>query len=137
MASGFLVGSGFSSLVGAFGPLPASVSWRPVPSPVALSGVVPVPGAVASAALVGGASFFGVRPSSRSFSGWVAVVWFRCPVAARRFSRSVVSSSGVAAGVPFVFVRSCGSWWVVSVPVFVRSFSFVAGSSVPLSVWRL
>lgn len=129
--SGFLVGSVPLSFVGC-GPLPPSVVWCPVPSAASLSGVAPVPGVVASAASAAGASFFGVRPSSRSFSGWVGVCWFR-----RRSVASAFASSFVVAGEGVVLVRRCGSWWVASVPVSVRSFSFVAGSSVPLSVWPL
>ena len=109
------------------------VVWRPVPSAVGLP--VAVPAVVASAAAAVGASFFGVRPSARSFSGWVGVCWFS--------SRSVASSFAAAFvplfspwGFPVLLVRQCGPWWVVSVPVSVRSFSFVAGS-VPLSVSRL
>jgi hypothetical protein len=111
----------------------SSVVWRPVPSAASLSGVFPVPGVVASAAS-GSASFFGVRPSSRSASGWVGLVWFRSEGGARSFGRSALALGGCASGLPFLAVRRCGSWWVVSVPVFVSSFSFVAGSSVPLFV---
>jgi hypothetical protein len=125
---GFWVG-GSRPCVGS-APFSPSVVWRPVPSAVGLP--VSVPGSVASAASLAGASFFGVRPSSRSFSGWVGVCWF-----SSRRGASAFAASFVASGEFVVLVRRCGPWWVVSVPVSVRSFSFVVGSSVPFSVWPL
>lgn len=95
-----------------------SVSVSPVGCPA------PVPGVVAGLASVGGGSFFGLRPSRRSFSRWVAVVWFSSAGAAESFAGVACSRFGF----PFCAVRACGSWWCVSVPVSVRAFSFVAGS---------
>lgn len=94
-----------------------SVSRSPLGCPA------PVPGVVASLAVACGGSFFGLRPSSRSFSRWVAVVWFGSSGAAESFAAAACSRFGL----PFCAVRACGAWWCVSVPVFVRSFSVVSG----------
>lgn len=47
----------------------------------------PVPGVVAAAASFAGASFLCVRPSGRSFSGWVCAVLFGSRAAASGFAR--------------------------------------------------
>ncbi len=82
-----------------------SVSVSPVGCPA------PVPGVVAGLASVGGGSFFGLRPSRRSFSRWVAVVWFSSAGAAESF----------AGGACLPFFLSCG--WPVWLPFFyIRKF---------------
>ncbi len=84
-------------------------------SPDAVS--APAPAAVARRAASFGAAWVCVRPSSRSFSGWVAACLFSCPVAARRFA----AYSAGRLSVPFCAVRLAGAWFAVSVPVFVSS----------------
>lgn len=101
---------------------PASLSWRSVPSPVSCSAWVP--GDVAAVASSSGASFFCVRPSSRSVSRWVAVVYFSSPAAASAFARSAADEGGF----PFCVVRSGGIWQLVSVPVAVSGFEAASGS---------
>jgi hypothetical protein len=100
-----------------------SVSRSPLGCPA------PVPGVVASLAVASGGSFVGVRPSARSFSRWVVVVWFGSSAAADSFAGLASSRFGF----PFCSVRACGSWWCVSVPASVRSFS-VVGRSLPCLV---
>ncbi len=74
---------------------------------------------VASACRLAGGFRCGVRPSRRSFSGWVCVCYFSSESVAVSFSRRLAS----ALGVPFCSVRSAlggfGGFWSVSVPVFV------------------
>lgn len=84
------------------------------------SGVSGVPASlVASACSAAGGFRCGVRPSVRSFTGWVCVCYFCCRSVAVSFSVRVAS----ALGVPFCSVRSAlggfGGFWSVSVPVFV------------------
>jgi hypothetical protein len=91
-----------------------SVSSVSRPAPF-ISWVVPCARAV-------GAPFVSLRPSSRSFSGWVLVAFFPSFVAADSFATravSLVPASPFPGGVPFCAVRRCGSWWCVSVPVSV------------------
>jgi len=102
----------------------ASVSFSVSRSPVGCP--APSPGEVAVAAESCGAAFFGLRPSSRSFSSWVAVLWFASPGDAGAFAELVAESFAL----PFCAVRSCGSWSCVSVPVSVRAFE-VRGRSLP------
>ncbi len=112
-----------------------SVSWYWGTSPASVSGLAPSPGSVVLWASGAGASFVGVRPSARSFSRWVGVVWFSSRRAAVSFGRAV-SSEAFGGGV--ITVRPCGGWWVVSVPVFVGSVRGGRfGRSLPLSVWAL
>lgn len=99
----------------------ASVSWRAAVSPVSCP--APVPGEVAVAASAVGASFFCVRPSSRSVSCWVAVAFFSSP-AASAFAASVADLCGF----PFCVVRSVGQWQLVLVPVAVSGFESAVGS---------
>jgi hypothetical protein len=100
-------------------------------SPVAVS--APAPGAVARRAASFGAAWVCVRPSSRSFSGWVAACLFSCPVAARRFA---VYAAG-RLSVPFCVCRPVGSWFAVSVPVSVASVPAVPVGSLPVSWFAL
>lgn len=92
------------------------------PSPSSVS--APVPGSVASLAASAGASFLCVRPSARSFSGWVCVCLFGSSASASAFAGSTAS----AFGVPFCAVRSSGSWFAVSVPCFVSWWCCPVGS---------
>ena len=69
-----------------------------------------------------GASWVCLRPSSRSFSRWVVVVFFSSPAAASGFAAPVAGllpGSAFSAGVGSCVVRRCGSWWCASVPVSV------------------
>ncbi len=93
-----------------------------VPSWVAPSWLRPVspagppPPAVAGSAAAAGPGLvaFGLRPSGRSFSGWVAVPVFSSLRLASRFA-SVWS--GRVASAPFCAVRPSASGFAVSVPV--------------------
>lgn len=79
--------------------------------------VAPAPAAVSAlASAVSGFVFSFVRPSRRSFSGWVCVCVFSSPSVAGGFASAVASGLGL----PFcrVFRRLGG--WGVSVPVFCR-----------------
>jgi hypothetical protein len=77
----------------------------------------PSPAAVASlASAVSGFRFSFVRPSRRSFSGWVCVCLFSYPSVAGGFASAVASGLGL----PFCRVRRCFGGWGVSVPVFCR-----------------
>jgi hypothetical protein len=105
------------------GVLPVFVS-SVASSPASVS--APVPGVVARFAAVSGASFFCVRPSVRSFSRWVCVVLFSSGSAAGSFA----SACAARFGFPFCAVRRRGSWFAVSVPCSVSSFS-CSGVSVP------
>lgn len=97
----------------------SSVSVSPVGCPA------PVPGVVVGDALAAGASFSCVRPSARSFSGWVCAVLFGSRAAASGFAAAAAARFGF----PFCAVRSCGAWFSVSVPCFVSSFSASGVSS--------
>ena len=104
-----------------FGFLSVSLS-SVLASPVSVS--APVPGVVARFAAAAGASFLCVRPSFRSFSRWCCVVLFSSSGAAGSFAAAAAARFGF----PFCVVRPRGSWFAVSVPCFVSSFSAVAGS---------
>ncbi len=86
-------------------------------SPSAVS--APPSSLVASACSLAGGFRCGVRPSRRSFSGWVCVCYFCSRSVASSFARRLAS----ALGVPFCSVRLAlggfGGFWSVSVPVFV------------------
>lgn len=84
----------------------------------------PIPGEVAELAVAAEAAFLGVRPSPRSFSGWVVVAWFASAPVADAFARLAASSFGL----PFCKVRPAGGWFLVSVPVAVFKFSGVEGA---------
>jgi hypothetical protein len=86
----------------------------------------PVPGELAYLACSCDASFLLIRPSVRSFSGWVTVVFFGAESAALQFSLS----TSEAFTLPFCVVRAAGIWWCVSVPVSIGVFSLV-GHSLP------
>jgi hypothetical protein len=60
-----------------------------------------------------------VRPSTRSFSHWVAVFYFASRAAADNFSSNAKSEYEI----PYCIVRRAGSYWVASVPVAVREVS--------------
>lgn len=92
------------------------------PSPASVA--APVPGVVAGLASAAGASFLCVRPSARSFSGWVACVLFGSGSVAASFGSQCCSEFGF----PFCAVRSAGSWFSVSVPVSVSWFLSPVGS---------
>lgn len=82
-----------------------------------------------------GAPFVSLRPSSRSFSGWVLVAFFPSFVAADSFAAravSLVPGFPFVGSVPFCAVRRCGSWWCVSVPV-SASLSRSSASCCPVS----
>jgi hypothetical protein len=66
------------------------------------------------AALSGRRALLGalLRPSARSFSGWVLAVSFSSPRVAAAFSRAWAGRLGLPC-----FVRSAAGAWVVSVPV--------------------
>ncbi|MBR8828353.1 MAG: hypothetical protein DSM107014_10730 [Gomphosphaeria aponina SAG 52.96 = DSM 107014] len=95
------------------------------PSPLGCP--APLPGEVVFFASPFGAAYVCVRPSCRSFSGWVCVVFFVCLAQGKTFARAAEYEFGL----PFCKIRSCGSWFLVSVPVSVRSFAYVAGRSLP------
>jgi hypothetical protein len=84
----------------------------------------PVPGELAWLASLSDASFLLIRPSVRSFSGWVAVVFFSAKSSAFQFSLS----TSKAFTLPFCVVRASGIWWCVSVPVSIDSFLLVKNS---------
>lgn len=86
-----------------------------VSSPVSVC--APAPTAVtALASVVSGFRSASVRPSPRSFSGWVCVPVFASASVAGGFASAVASGLGL----PFCRVRRCLGGWGVSVPVFVR-----------------
>ena len=98
----------------------------------------PFPGEVRRLAVVAGASWLCLRPSSRSFSRWCLVVFFSSRSAAFGFAARaswLLSASACSpqfsSGVSSVVVRCCGSWWCVSVPVSVV-FPAVSPSSCPV-----
>ena len=102
-------------------------SAAPVVGVVASSPVAcpaPVPGLVAGFAASRGASFLCVRPSIRSFSGWVGCVLFASQSAAGEFAEAAASEFGL----PFCAVRSVGSWFSVSVPCLVSEFCVPEGA---------
>ncbi|MGE5659719.1 MAG: hypothetical protein ACM37W_24260 [Actinomycetota bacterium] len=107
-----------------------SVSWVAEASPVSVS--APSPAEVAELAVELGGAFLLVRPSSRSFSRWVAVVFFGSESSASSFGGACVRRFEL----PLVLGRPAGAWWVVSVPVFVSSFRAGRGS-LPCLVERL
>ena len=119
----FCVSSCYNGVVGFVGGLPVFVS-SVVSSPVSVS--APVPGVVARLASGAGASFLCVRPSVRSFSRWVCVVLFSSGSAAGSFASACAARFGFS----FCAVRRRGSWFAVSVPCSVSSFS-CSGVSVP------
>jgi len=62
--------------------------------------------------------FVGVRPSSRAFSGFVALALFASPVAARAFARAWAPRVGRSCAVRFCsFASPVAGCWSVSVPV--------------------
>ena len=84
----------------------------------------PFPGQVRRLAVAAGASWLCLRPSSRSFSRWVVVVFFSSRSSAAGFAApvpAVLPGACFSSGVSSVVVRRCGSWWCVSVPVSVVS----------------
>ena len=97
---------------------------RVLPSPFSVDAAVP--GEVAVLASSWGASFLCVRASAHSFSGWIAAAFFDCVDRANEFA----SAAAAEFDLPFCVVRCCGSWFLVSVPVGVWSFS-VVGRSLP------
>lgn len=105
-----------------------SVAFSAVPSPVAVS--APSPSRVAFRAASFGASWLCVRPSARSFSGWVAVCLFSSSEAAGRFARFAAARLAL----PFCAVRSAGCWFAVSVPCFVSAVPASPAGSLPC-VW--
>lgn len=110
-----------------------SVSHVAFSTPVGVS--APLPGDVAALAFDFGGFFFGLRPSARSFSRWVAVAWF--PADEVFPARSFAAECGSLLGVEcFCVVRRCGRWLCVSVPVSVSAWESVpaAGSALPLLV---
>ena len=94
---------------------------------------VPSVSAVVRRAALWGASFACVRPSARSFSGWVCVVSFSSSVVAGRFARFAASRLAV----PFCVVRRAGSFWSVSVPCGVSVVPLSPAGSVPCWVVAL
>lgn len=108
-----------------------SVSFSAVPSPVAVS--APSPARVAFRAASFGASWLCVRPSARSFSGWVAVCLFASSGVAGRFARFAAARLGL----PFCAVRSAGSWFAVSVPCCVAAVPAAPSGSLPCAWFAL
>lgn len=102
--------------------LTMSLIWRVLPTPPALA--APVPGLIARLAYTAGAAFIAIRPSVRSFSRWVCVVYFPSATLAESFAGSCADRFGF----PFCQVRPLSVWWGVSVPVSVCEWSCVAGS---------
>jgi hypothetical protein len=99
-----------------------------------LSVCAPAPAAVSAlASVVSGFRLCFVRPSRRSFSGWVCVCVFASPSVAGGFASAVASGLGF----PFcrVFRRLGG--WGVSVPVFCRWLRLPRRSVAGLSVRRV
>ena len=94
---------------------------------------VPSASAVLARSLSFGAAFGCLRPSARSFSGWVVVVSFRSPLRARVFSRFAARRLGC----PFCLVRRAGAFWAVSVPVGVARLPLAAVGSLPCVVVAL
>ncbi len=85
-------------------------------------------------AVVAGASWLCLRPSSRSFSRWCVVVFFSSRAAAAGFAApvpAVLPGACFSSGVSSVLVRRCGAWWCVSVPVSVL-FPLVPVSRCPV-----
>lgn len=101
--------------------LPASVSFVAEASRSACDAALP--GRVAKLASRAGASFLCIRPSSRSFSGWVCCVYFGSGSEAAEFSEVVAFRCGF----PFCVVRPVGEWHAVSVPVAVSEVPSVPG----------
>lgn len=100
---------------------PASTCFIATATPGAVA--APLPGEVASAASAAGASYICIRPSSRSFSNWVAVVYFVSSATASKFA----SALSQRCEFPFCVVRSVGEWQAVSVPIEVSEFESGAG----------
>ncbi len=98
--------------------------YRALPSPFSVTAAVP--GEVVPLALASGASFLCIRPSARSFSGWVTATFFTSERVALRFA----TNASMSFALPFCAVRANGAWFCVSVPVSIRSFS-VIGRSLP------
>lgn len=84
----------------------------------------PVPGELARLACLSNASFLLLRPSLNSFSGWVAVAFFKTKQTALRFSHLTAEVFDL----PFCAVRNSGVWWCVSVPVSIQAFSNFSSS---------
>ena len=101
------------------------------PSPVTVS--APSASRVAFRAASSGASWFCVRPSCRSFSRWVGVALFSCPLAASCFAQFAAARLAF----PFCAVRSVGSWWSVSVPCAVLAVPFAWAGCLPLAWFPL
>ncbi|NJP11673.1 MAG: hypothetical protein HC866_21215 [Leptolyngbyaceae cyanobacterium RU_5_1] len=95
------------------------------PSPSSVS--APAPAEVAAAAALAGAAWLVVRPSERSFSGWVGVALFAPGGAAFAFA----GSASAAWSLPSLAVRRRGRWVCVSVPVFVSEFPEFPVESLP------
>lgn len=96
--------------------------WRVLATPAAA--VAPLPGEVARFACDAGAAFLVVRPSVRSFSRWVCVVYFSSTMTAESFADVCATRFGF----PYCRVRDLGSWYGVSVPACVREWLRVRGS---------
>jgi hypothetical protein len=96
--------------------------WWVSATPAAV--IAPLPAVMARLADNAGAAFIAVRPSGRSFSRWVCVVYF----ASATIAESFASACAEQFGFPFCWVRPLGSWWGVSVPACVREWSCVSGS---------
>ncbi len=82
----------------------------------------PFPGVVAPSVRYFGGCFVCMRPSLRSFSGWVLVGFFpsfACAGEFAAFASRCLSPCSVffSSGVVRCSVRRRGSWWCVSVPV--------------------
>lgn len=112
-----------------FGP---SVSWVAAASAAGVA--APLPAEVAELAFFFGARWVSVRPSSRSFSGWVAVVCFPewDEEAADFFS---VEAAALLGDCCFCLRRASAGWVRVSVPVAVSAWESVAVGSLPVFFW--
>jgi len=88
----------------------------------------PAPAAVVRRAASLGASWACVRPSGRSFSGWVVACLFGSESAASSFA----SFAAGRLSVPFCAVRAAGAFWSVSVPCLVVSLPACPSGCLPL-----
>jgi hypothetical protein len=102
--------------------LSLSPIWWVAATPAAI--VAPHPGLVARFSYSAGAAFLAVRPSGRSCSRWVCVVYFASEAVAESFA----CACAIRFGFPFCWVRSLGDWWGVSVPASVHQWSCISGS---------
>ena len=127
LSSAFRVSHCYNGCVGWAGSVLMAAIFSVFVSPAAV--VAPCPSRVALRAASFGASWLCVRPSGRSFSGWVAVALFASGSSAHAFAQFAASRLGL----PFCAVRSCGDRWSVSVPCFVSRVPFAWSGCLPFA----